>query len=184
MQECLFPHCCMAKRSWTPRRCHAKSSKAFHISIANNVEFTLTRQNYTEIRRGARTTLMETQLLRRHLRLLGHATRMPTRSLPCHMLYGEIRTSVRSVAGQKLMSVIAVAVLDLLYMQVFPVKYWLVYLLVGMQSDGYVYRQLAAGLHNAFLRWSSCPRGATANHSVAVDRTPNLPNGRRTQPLS
>ena len=47
-------------------------------------------------------------------------------------------------------------------------------------------RQLAAGLslNCASCRgnWGECsfPRSATAIHSVAVDRTPNLPTGRRT----
>jgi len=48
------------------------------------------------------------------------------------------------------------------------------------------WRQLAAGrsLNSASCRggWGdrSCPRSATVIHSVAVDRTPNLPIGRRT----
>jgi len=49
-----------------------------------------------------------------------------------------------------------------------------------MQCDICIWEQLAAGrsLINAFRRGGcgerSCPRSATASHSVAVDRTPNL----------
>ena len=56
---------------------------------------------HVEIRRRTGTTYLETILLRRQLRWLGHVIRMPGSRLPCRLLYSGLSCGRGSVGGQK-----------------------------------------------------------------------------------
>ena len=56
---------------------------------------------HSEIRSRAGIPLIESMLLHRQLRWLGHAIRMPHSRLPHCVLYGQLRLGHRSVGGQK-----------------------------------------------------------------------------------
>ena len=55
---------------------------------------------HSEIRSRAGVPSIESMLLHRQLRWLGHVIRMPDSRLPHHVLYGQLRLGHRSVGGQ------------------------------------------------------------------------------------
>ena len=56
---------------------------------------------HSEIRSMAGIPTIESMLLHRQLRWLGHVIRMPHSRLPQYVLYGQLRLGRRSVGGQR-----------------------------------------------------------------------------------
>ena len=56
---------------------------------------------HSEITSRVRIPSIESMLLHRQFRWMGHVIRMPDSRLPCHVLYGQLRLGNRSVGGQK-----------------------------------------------------------------------------------
>ena len=56
---------------------------------------------HSEIRSRAGTPTIESMLLHRQLRRLGHVIRMPHSRLPHCVLYGQLKLGCRSVGGQR-----------------------------------------------------------------------------------
>ena len=80
------------------------SARGLSHSVSSNYPArALVGQNisYVEIRRRAGTTSLETMLLKRQLRWLGHVIRMPGNRLPRRILYSELSCDWRLVGGQK-----------------------------------------------------------------------------------
>jgi len=92
-----------ACEGWTLYRCHIQALKAFHIRSLQTILHVhwWDKIHHVEIRCRAGTPCLETLLLRRQLRWLGHVIRMPGNRLPCRLLYSELSCSRHSVGGQK-----------------------------------------------------------------------------------
>ena len=89
--------------SWTPYRRHIRALEAFHIRCLQTIlhMHRWDKIPYVEIRRRAGTTCLETILLRRPLRWLGHVIRMPGNRRSRCLLYSELACGRCSVGGQK-----------------------------------------------------------------------------------
>jgi len=92
-------HAC---EGWTPYCCHIRALEAFHIRCLQTILHVRwwDKIPHVEIRRRADTTCLETILLRRQLRWLGHVIRMPGNRLPCRLFYSELFCG-RSSVGVK-----------------------------------------------------------------------------------
>ena len=93
----------MAARHWVPYLRHIRLLESFHIR-----RFQLIlglrwwhKVTHSEIRSRIGMPTIESMLLHRQLRWLGHIIRMPHSRLPHCMLYGRLRLGCRSVGGQK-----------------------------------------------------------------------------------
>jgi len=88
---------------WTTYRRHIRALETFHIRCLQTIlrVHWWDKIPHVEIRRRAGTTCLETILLRRQLRWLGHVIRMPGNRLPRSLLYSELSCGRRSVGGQK-----------------------------------------------------------------------------------
>jgi len=73
-----------ACEGWTLYHCHIRVLKAFHIWCLQTIlhAYWWDKISHVEICRRAGTTCLETILLRRQLRWLGHVIRMPGSRLP------------------------------------------------------------------------------------------------------
>ena len=92
-----------ACEGWTPYRGHIRALEALHIRCLQTILHVhwWDKIPHVEIRRKAGITSLETILLRRQLRLLGHVITMPGNRLPRCVLYSELSCGRRSVGGQK-----------------------------------------------------------------------------------
>ena len=86
-----------------PYRRHIRLLESFHI---RHLQLILGlrwwhKVTHSEIRSRAGTPTIESMLLHRQLRCLGHVIRMPHSRLPHCVLYGQLRLGHRSVGGQK-----------------------------------------------------------------------------------
>ena len=89
--------------SWVPYRCHIKKLEAFHIRCLQHILGLKWWHKipHTEIRSRARIDPLETILMQRQLRWLGHTIRMPEDRLPRKILYGELASGRRSVGAPR-----------------------------------------------------------------------------------
>jgi len=92
-----------ACEGWTPYRRHIRALEAFHIRCLQTILHVpwWDKIPHFEIRLRAGTACLETILLRRQLRWLGHVIRMPGNKLPRRLLYSELSCGRRSVGAQK-----------------------------------------------------------------------------------
>jgi len=92
-----------ACEGWTPYHHHIRTLEAFKIRCLQTILHVhwWDKIPHVEIHRRASTTSLETILLRRQLRWLGHVIRMPGNRLPRRLLYSELSCAQRSVGGQK-----------------------------------------------------------------------------------
>ena len=81
-----------ACEGWTPYRRHIRALEAFHIRCLQTILHVhwWDKIPHLEIRRRAGTTCLETILLSRQLRWLGHVIRMPGNRLTRRLLYIEL----------------------------------------------------------------------------------------------
>ena len=89
-------------KTWAPYRCHIRLLESFHI-IRRQLILGLRwwhKVTHSEIRSRARFPSIESMLLHRQLRWLGHVIRMPDSRLPHRVLYGQLRLGYRIVGGQ------------------------------------------------------------------------------------
>ena len=89
--------------TWVPYRRHISLLESFHIK---RLQLILGlrwwhKVTHSEIRSRAGTPTIESMLLHRQLRWLGHIIRMPHSRLPHCVLYGQLKLGRRSVGGQK-----------------------------------------------------------------------------------
>ena len=89
--------------TWVPYRHHIRLLESFHI---RRLQLILGihwwhKVTHSEIRSRAGIPTIESILLHRQLRWLGHVIRMPHSRLPHCVLYGQLLLSHRSVGGQK-----------------------------------------------------------------------------------
>ena len=89
--------------TWVPYRRHVSLLESFHI---RRLQLILGlrwwhKVTHSEIRSRAGTPTIESMLLHRQLRWLGHVIRMPHSRLPHCVLYGQLKLGRRSVGGQK-----------------------------------------------------------------------------------
>ena len=89
--------------TWVPYRRHIRLLESFHI---RRLQLILGlrwwhKVTHSEIRSRAGIPTIESKLLHRQLRWLGHVIRMPHDRLPHSVLYGQLRLGRRSVGGQK-----------------------------------------------------------------------------------
>ena len=90
-------------KTWVTRRRHIRLLESFHI---RRLQLILGlrwwhKVTHSEIRYSAGIPTIESMLLHRQFRWLGHVIRMPHSWLPHCVLYGQLRLSRRSVGGQK-----------------------------------------------------------------------------------
>jgi len=92
-----------ACEGWIPYRRHIRALEAFHIRCLQTILHVhwWDKISHVEIRRKAGTTCLETILLRRQLRWLGHVIRMPGNRRPRRLLYSKLSCDRRSAGGQK-----------------------------------------------------------------------------------
>ena len=88
---------------WVPYRRHIRLLESFHI---RHLQLILAlrwwhKVTHSEIRSRVGIPSIESLLLHRQLRWLGHLIRMPHSRLPHCMLYGQLKLGRRSVGGQK-----------------------------------------------------------------------------------
>ena len=89
--------------TWVPYRHHIRLLETFHI---RRLQLILGlrwwhKVTHSEIRSRVGMLSIESMLLHRQLRWLGHVIRMPHSRLPHCVLYGQLRLGHRSVGGQK-----------------------------------------------------------------------------------
>ena len=89
--------------TWVPCRRHIRLLESFHF---RHLQLILGlrwwhKVTHSEIRSRAGIPSIESMLLHRQLRWLGHVIRMPDNRLPHRVLYGQLRLGHRSVGGQK-----------------------------------------------------------------------------------
>ena len=89
--------------TWVPYRRHVRLLESFHI---RRLQLILglrwwPKVTHSEIRSRAGIPTIESMLLHRPLRWLGHVIRMPHSRLPHCVLYGQLKLGHRSVGGQK-----------------------------------------------------------------------------------
>ena len=89
--------------TWVPYRRHIRLLESFHIRRLQLILGLRWWHKVTdsEIRSMAGTPTIESMLLHRQLRWLGHVIRMPHSRLPHCVLNGQLRLGRRSVGGQK-----------------------------------------------------------------------------------
>ena len=90
------------RETWVPYRRHIGLLESFHI---RRLQLFLGlrwwhKVTHSEIRSRAGVPTIESMLLHRQLRWLGHVVRMPHSRLPHCVLYGQLRLGRRSVGGQ------------------------------------------------------------------------------------
>ena len=88
--------------TWVPYRLHIRLLESFHI---RRLQLILGlrwwhKVTHSEIRSRAGIPSIESMLLHRQLRWLGHVIRMPHNRLPHCVLYGQLQLGRRSVGGQ------------------------------------------------------------------------------------
>ena len=88
--------------TWVPYRRHIRLLESFHI---RRLQLILGlrwwhKVTHSEIRSRAGIPSIESMLLHRQLRWLGHVIRMPHNRLPHRVLYGQLQLGCRSVGGQ------------------------------------------------------------------------------------
>ena len=89
--------------TWVPYRRHVRLLESFHV---RRLQLILGlrwwhKVTHSEIRSRAGTPTIESMLLHRQLRWLGHVINMPHSWLPHCVLYGQLKLGCRSVGGQK-----------------------------------------------------------------------------------
>ena len=89
--------------TWVPYRRHIRLLESFHI---RRLQLILGlcwwhKVTHSEIRSSAGNPTIESMLLHRQLRWLGHVIRMPHSMLPYCVLYGQLSLGRRSVGGQR-----------------------------------------------------------------------------------
>ena len=89
-------------KTWVPYRRHIRLLESFHI---RRLQLILGlrwwhKVTQSEIRSRAGIPSIESMLLNRQLRWLGHVIRMPHNRLPHCVLYGQLQLGRRSVGGQ------------------------------------------------------------------------------------
>ena len=89
-------------KTWVPYRRHIRLLESFHIRRLQLILGLRWWHKVTnsEIRSRAGTPTIESMLLHRQLRWLGHVFRMPHSRLPHCVLYGQLKLGRRSVGGQ------------------------------------------------------------------------------------
>ncbi|CAH1231299.1 Hypp378 [Branchiostoma lanceolatum] len=92
-----------ASESWTLYRRHFRTLEQFHTRCLQRILGLKWwhKVPHTEIRRRANIEPLETILLHRQLRWVGHTIRMPPNRLPRQIFYGELSRGKRSVGGQQ-----------------------------------------------------------------------------------
>ena len=87
--------------TWVPYCRHIRLLVSFHIRRLQLIPGLRWRHKVThsQIRSRARTPTIESMLLHRQLRWLGHDIRMPHSRLPHYVLYGQLGLGHRSVGG-------------------------------------------------------------------------------------
>ena len=89
--------------SWTPYRRHINQLEAFHIRCLQRILGITWRDKipFTEVLLRAGIHSIESMILRRLLRWIGHVIRMPENRLPKMALFGEFETGSRPRGGPK-----------------------------------------------------------------------------------
>ena len=89
--------------TWVPCRRHVRLRVSFHIRRLRSIHGLRLWHKVThyEIRSKAEIPSIESMLLHRQPRWLGHVIRMPLSRLPHCVPYGQLRLCHRSVGGQK-----------------------------------------------------------------------------------
>ena len=89
--------------AWTIYRAHIRSLESFHIrSLQKILGLTWAdRVPHVNILQSAKSTSIESLIIKRQLRWVGHVIRMPENRLPKQLLSGELSEGKRSVGGQK-----------------------------------------------------------------------------------
>ena len=89
--------------AWTIYRAHIRSLEAFHIrSLQKILGLTWAeRVPHVTILQTAKSSSIESLIIKRQLRWVGHVIRMPENRLPKQLLFGELAGGYRSVGGQK-----------------------------------------------------------------------------------
>lgn len=89
--------------SWTLYRKQIRRLEAFHIRCLQIILGLIWRDRvpHIEIIQTANTISIETMIIARQLRWVGHVIRMPENRLPRQVLYGELREGTRGIGGQK-----------------------------------------------------------------------------------
>ncbi|KAK0135214.1 Craniofacial development protein 2 [Merluccius polli] len=90
-------------KAWVPYRRHVKLLESFHTRRLQQILCLRwwDKVTHTDIRRRAGIASVESMLLHRQLRWLGHIIRMPANRLPRQVLYGQLSQGPRSAGGQK-----------------------------------------------------------------------------------
>jgi len=88
---------------WTLYRRHVKALEAHHIKCLQSILGVRWwhKVPHAEIRRKAYSECIESWIMQRQLRWLGHVIRMPPYRLPRRLPYGALQQGQRSAAGQK-----------------------------------------------------------------------------------
>ena len=89
--------------AWTIYRAHIRSLESFHIRSLQKI-LGLTWADcvpHVTILQTAKSSSIESLIIRRQLRWVGHVIRMPENRLPKQLLFGELSEGHRSVGGQK-----------------------------------------------------------------------------------
>ena len=89
--------------TWVPYRRHIRLQESFHIrrlQLIHGLRW-WHKVTHSEIRSRTGTPTIESMLLHRQFRWLGHIIRMPHSRLPHCVLYGQLKLGRRSVGGQK-----------------------------------------------------------------------------------
>ena len=88
--------------TWVPYRRHIRLLESFHIRrLLLILGHRWHKVTHSENRSRAGIPTIESMLLHRQLRWLGHVIRMPQNSLPHCVLYGQLRLGRRSVGGER-----------------------------------------------------------------------------------
>ena len=89
--------------TWVPYRRHIRLLESFHIRRLQLIHGLCWwhKVNHSEIRSRAGIPTIESMLLHRQLRWLGHVIRMPNSRLPNCVLYDQLKLGCRSVGGQR-----------------------------------------------------------------------------------
>ena len=89
--------------AWTIYRAHIRSLESFHIrSLQKILGLTWADQiPHVTILQNTNCCSIESMVIKRQLRWVGHVIRMPENRLPKQLFYGELSQGHRSVGGQK-----------------------------------------------------------------------------------
>ena len=90
-------------KSWVPYHRHIRLLESFHIRRFQIIVGLClwSKVSHSVIGSGAGVPSIESMLLHRHLRWLGHVIRMPVDRLHHHVLYGKLTQDRWCVGGQK-----------------------------------------------------------------------------------